>query len=109
MAHTRREENADEGNNNGLEGPVRVLEQFYTNKDSLFEDISISIKLPSVFLLQCACQETFFASVDLSEHLERHYDCRLKIKRSYLLFQDPPEESSFQREIMDNLKYFQVS
>ena len=83
--------------------------KFYTNKDSLFEDISISIKLPSVFLLQCACQETFFASIDLSEHLEKHYDCRLKIKRSYLLFQDSPEESSFQREIMDNLKYFQVS
>merc|ERR1712193_847 len=33
IAHTRKEENLDEGNNNGLEGPVRVLEQLYTNKD----------------------------------------------------------------------------
>ena len=27
MAETRREENLDEGNNNGLEGVVKILEQ----------------------------------------------------------------------------------
>ena len=30
MAETRREENLDEGNNNGLEGVVKILEQVYT-------------------------------------------------------------------------------
>ena len=39
MAETRREENLDEGNNNGLEGVVKILEQVYTktrrkNKDT---------------------------------------------------------------------------
>ena len=29
MAGTRREENLDEGNNNGLEGVVKILEQVY--------------------------------------------------------------------------------
>ena len=30
MAGTRREENLDEGNNNGLEGVVDILERVYT-------------------------------------------------------------------------------
>ena len=29
IAHTRKEENLDEGNNNGLEGVVKILEQVY--------------------------------------------------------------------------------
>ena len=33
MANTRREENLDEGNNNGLEGTVEILERIYTDKD----------------------------------------------------------------------------
>merc|ERR1712213_194319 len=33
MTHSRREENLDEGNNNGLEKVVKYLEKIYTKKD----------------------------------------------------------------------------
>ena len=33
MAGTRREENLDEGNNNGLEGVVEILERVHKDKD----------------------------------------------------------------------------
>ena len=45
IAHTRKEENVDEGNNNGLEGPVRVLEQLYTNKDYPGNSPSLEVSL----------------------------------------------------------------
>ena len=35
MAGTRREENLDEGNNNGLEGVVEILERVYTKTKTM--------------------------------------------------------------------------
>ena len=81
---------------------------FHTNRDSLIEDISKSISLPLVFVLHCVCHNYFRKKEDLSEHLEKHEDCRLKMHKSDSIFHDPTEESQLQREIMDNLKYFQV-
>ena len=45
IAHTRKEENVDEGNNNGLEGTVRALEQIYTNKDYPGNSPSLEVSL----------------------------------------------------------------
>ena len=45
IAHTRKEENLDEGNNNGLERHVRVLEQLYTNKDWPRNSPSLEVSL----------------------------------------------------------------
>jgi len=45
IAHTRAEENVDEGNNNGLEGPVRVLEKLYTKKDWPGNSPSLEVSL----------------------------------------------------------------
>ena len=84
-------------------GPV-----FHTNRDSLIEDISKSIKLTLVFVLQCVCHKYFKKAEELSEHLEKHEDCRIKIEKLDPRFNDPTEDPQIQREIMDNLKYFQV-
>jgi len=45
MAETRREENLDEGNNNGLEGVVKILEQVYTDKDQPGASPSLDVSL----------------------------------------------------------------
>merc|ERR1711962_1347562 len=45
MAETRREENLDEGNNNGLEGVVEILERVYTDKDQPGASPSLDVSL----------------------------------------------------------------
>merc|ERR1719450_424633 len=45
MAGTRREENLDEGNNNGLEGVVEILERVYTDKDQPGASPSLDVSL----------------------------------------------------------------
>ena len=84
-------------------GPI-----FHSNRDSLIEDISRSIILTLVFVLQCVCHEYFKKAEELSEHLEKHEGCRLKIEKDSI-FNDQTEDTQIQREIMDNLKYFQVN
>ena len=85
-------------------GPI-----FHSNRDSLIEDISKSTRLPIVFVLECVCHNYFKKAEDLSEHLEEHEDCRLQMGKLDSFFHEPPESPQIQREIMDNLKYFQVS
>ena len=45
MTHSRREENLDEGNNNGLEKVVKYLEKIYTKKDHPGNSPSLEVSL----------------------------------------------------------------
>ena len=45
IAHSRSQENVEEGNNNGLENVVRYLEKIYTKKDHPGNSPSLEVSL----------------------------------------------------------------
>mgnify|MGYP007061601766 CR=1 FL=1 len=73
MTHSRREENLDEGNNNGLEKVVKYLEKIYTKKDHPGNSPSLEVSLRYCKLLNKSEKAIcMFFAICSSGNLESH-------------------------------------
>ena len=79
--------------------------KFYENKESFIKEFTKMQNFPFIFVFSCTCQEYFWISEDLSEHLKKNEMCKPQSEVSDL-FDPSTDDVTEYREVMDNLRYF---